>query len=64
MDIIENGICIGADEPGLPGADWNGGLGGDRGPAGPPGPIEPRSNIPWYVLQNMRQERRKQKGKH
>jgi len=34
--------------------------------AGPPGEsgLKPQSALPWYVQHNMRQERRKQKGKH
>jgi len=50
--------------PGLPGDDWNGGRGGDRGPDGPAGNLEAKQKMPWYVQHNMRQERRKQKGKH
>uniref|UniRef100_A0AB39CDZ7 Uncharacterized protein n=1 Tax=Pseudomonas phage HRDY3 TaxID=3236930 RepID=A0AB39CDZ7_9VIRU len=70
MDIFENGVLIGhADEPGpvgepgLPGADWNGGRGGDRGVAGPDPYAGAKSTVPWYVQQAKRQARRAQKGK-
>lgn len=33
------------------------------GPPGECGAAEPKSKMPWYVQHNMRQERRKNKGK-
>lgn len=72
MDVYENGVCVGHSdpvgplgEPGLPGADWNDGKGGDRGI---PGPDYGGNNagiskkdahaMPWYVQHVMRQTRR------
>lgn len=46
-------------ESGIPGDDWNGGVGGERGPAGPPARIEPKAQKPWYVAHLEKQRKKK-----
>ena len=51
------GECGPVGTVGLPGADWNGGKGGDRGAPGPV-EIEAKNPLPWYVVHLMKQSKR------